>query len=343
MIRKCNILITAASRRVILVKAFKNALEKIGLVGNVITADIHNYSSALYFSDGFHIVPPVDDNNYGQFMLELCIKNKIDLLIPTLDEELTLFGKLKNEFLENRVRIVCSDEATASVCRDKYETFQLLRKHDLPFVRTWLPDERPKDSLEFPIFLKPRRGKGSQGAHKLNNPRDYLYFMDTVDHPVLQDYIDGPEYTVDVLMDFQGNAISAVPRRRLEVRSGVMDKGRTEKNDRLIQSALKIAETLKIQGPANIQCRMADDKPLFFEVNPRFSGGIALTIEAGADFPFWILNMWLGHDVPSQIGEFEDDLYMLSWSDAVFQKSLSQNRSDWEDTSWDDAICLKAV
>ena len=59
-------------------------------------------------------------------------------------------------------------------------------------------------------------------------------------------------------------------------------------------------------GAINIQCRIVDGRPVIFEINPRFSGGIPLTIEAGADFPRMLVDLVAGRDVEPSIGEFRD-------------------------------------
>ena len=53
--KKINVLVTAASRRVGLVRAFRNAVEHNGR-GRVITPDINSRSPALYFGHRNHIV-----------------------------------------------------------------------------------------------------------------------------------------------------------------------------------------------------------------------------------------------------------------------------------------------
>ena len=53
----------------------------------------------------------------------------------------------------------------------------------------------------------------------------------------------------------------------------------------------------------NIQCRMVDGPPKVFEINPRFSGGIPLTIAAGADFPAMLVDLALGRRVAPAIGQ----------------------------------------
>lgn len=71
-------------------------------------------------------------------------------------------------------------------------------------------------------------------------------------------------------------------------------------------------------GAVNIQCRMTGDRPVVFEINPRFSGGILLTIAAGADFPRMLVDLAAGQRVRPAIGEFRDGLWMTSFETAIF-------------------------
>ena len=63
---------------------------------------------------------------------------------------------------------------------------------------------------------------------------------------------------------------------------------------------------------------MVDDKPIVFEINARFSGGIPLTIEAGADFPHMLAQLALGRRVAPSIGRFRDNLWMTNYEASVF-------------------------
>jgi len=59
-----NILITSVSRKVWLVKAFKDALKQEGIDGKVVSADINNLSAGLYVSNRHYLVPPSSDQNF---------------------------------------------------------------------------------------------------------------------------------------------------------------------------------------------------------------------------------------------------------------------------------------
>src|SRR5262249_3534090 len=109
-----------------------------------------------------------------------------------------------------------------------------------------------------------------------------------------------------------------VPRERLVIRAGVSDKGITRKHPEVMKFARDVAEQLKIVGPANIQCKWDGDRVSLIEVNPRFSGGIPLTIAAGADFPAWLVQLKGGIHLPAQLGVFQDGLAMMSFEESIF-------------------------
>lgn len=313
-----NILITAASRRVRLIQAFVNALKHLGLNGNVITTDMNRYSPGLYFGTKHYIVPLTTDKQYIPIIKSICFKERIQLLIPTIDDELPLFGRHRNDFNTVGIRVAVSNEHTGMVCNDKYVSACLLRGKGIPFAESWLPEDLEFSKLHYPLFIKPRQGRGSVDAYTVRDEKDLRFFLTYVQNPVVQEYLQGKEYTIDLLADFDGNIISVVPRERIVVRSGVTDRGRTLFHPAMIDVAVRTAEALDIRGPANIQVKMHKDTPTVFEVNPRFSGGIPLTIASGADFPSWLIEMSCGNKVAPQIGKFTGNLIMTCYETALF-------------------------
>ena len=99
-----NILITSAGRRVQLVRAFQSELKKIYPTSKVFTAEVNpEWSSACRISDSYFTIPRVDNNNYVNSIIELCIKNNIKVVIPTIDTELLVLSKSKELFLLNNI------------------------------------------------------------------------------------------------------------------------------------------------------------------------------------------------------------------------------------------------
>jgi carbamoyl-phosphate synthase large subunit len=181
-----------------------------------------------------------------------------------------------------------------------------------------LPADVDFASVRYPVYVKPRFGRGSVNVFSVSNEAQLRLFLEYVPDAIVQDMLPGTEFTVDVLSDFRGRVLSIVPRERLVIRAGVSDKCITRKHPEVMAFAREVAEKLQILGPANIQCKWAGTSVSLIEVNPRFSGGIPLTIAAGADFPLWLVQSKSGIHIPSQLGRFQDGLAMMSFEESIF-------------------------
>ncbi|VAX23269.1 hypothetical protein MNBD_NITROSPINAE01-1128 [hydrothermal vent metagenome] len=321
MVNKFNILITAASRRVAMIRGFTTALRELGISGAVHVTDTDKNSPGLRFCDKAHLVPLSTSDGYIQAILEICEKENINLVIPTIDEELPVFGANKEKFKAIGVIPLVSDENIGDICNDKHLTASFFDEHAFPFVKTYLPHEIDFASIKYPLFIKPRVGRGSVSAYPVHTETQLRFFLDYVKNPVVQDYLDGAEYTVDALIGLDGKVLSVVPRERLVIRSGVCDRGRTRKNMKLITLCRDICEKLGVIGPVNLQCKVNRGKISFFEINPRFSGAIQLTVAAGADFFKMIVKDAIGEGQEPAIGEFTDNLMMMSYEESIFEEN----------------------
>jgi carbamoyl-phosphate synthase large subunit len=311
-----NVLITAASRRVALVHAFRRALTSLGC-GKVVVTDVNPLSPAVYAADRAFRVPLASDPSYLDAILAICRAECVRLVVPTIDDELTPFAAAAPAFRAAGVLVAVSHADTTAVCNDKYRACRTLSAAGIAAAASFLPGDLGA-APALPLFLKPRFGRGSVGAFLIRTARDLAFFLEYVPDPVVQEYLDGPEFTIDMLCDFSGRPISIVPRERVLIRAGVTDRGRTVKDRRLIDLAASCADALAFAGPVNIQCRIVDGRPVIFEINPRFSGGIPLTIEAGADFPRMLAQLALGRRVPRAVGRFRENVWMTNYETSIF-------------------------
>ncbi len=312
-----NVLITAASRRVGLVRAFRRAVERFGK-GKVITTDMNSMSPALYFGHRNHIVPLTSDPEYIPIMESICDVENVHLIIPTIDVELPIFGRNRARFERNGVWVSVSSEETSEISNDKYRMHEFALMNGIETPATRLPEDVNFEQITCPVVVKPRNGRGSVDVFEAHNEKQLRFFCDYVPDAVVQDYLEGTEFTVDVCADFEGRVVSVVPRERVVIRAGVSDKGTTRHHKRVIEFATTVAESLGIVGAANVQCKWDGQTASLIEVNPRFSGGIPLTIASGADFATWLVQMRGGRSIPSQIGKFQKDLTMMSFEESLF-------------------------
>jgi carbamoyl-phosphate synthase large subunit len=311
-----DVLITAGSRRVPLVDAFRRSLAEVRPGGRVIVTDVNALSPTVYTAHRAYRVPLATEPGYVDAILEIAVGERVGLVVPTIDDELPILASAVSRFAAHGIRIAVSSPRTTAICNDKHATCATLRRHGIAAAETWLPDEVPADA-PMPLFVKPRGGRGGVGAFPVRSRRELAFFLDYVADPIVQEHLSGPEFTIDVLCDFSGKALSIVPRRRDHIRAGVIDRGCTVNDRTLIALAASCVRVLDFAGPINIQCRVANGRPTVFEINARFSGGIPLTIAAGADFPRMLLALAAGHPVPPSIGRFQDRLWMTSYESSI--------------------------
>ena len=315
--KRFNVLLTAGSRRVALVQAFRAALRTIGVPGSVIVTDVNPLSPAVHVADRSYRVPMATDESYITELVTICEAEQVRLVVPTIDDELPVIAAARDQFKALRAVVACSPAETSALCNDKYETCVQLTAAGVSAARSYLPAQLTED-MALPLFVKPRVGRGAVGAFAAHTPDELDFFLRYVPTPIVQEYLNGPEFTIDVLCDFDGRPLSIVPRERVVIRAGVSDRGRTVNDPRLIALAEATCAALKFAGPINIQCRMRHDMPVIFEINPRFSGGVPLTIQAGADFPAMLLKLALGRKVEPSVGAFKSDLWMTSFESSFF-------------------------
>lgn len=275
----------------------------------------------MFIGDYNESVPRVTDPGYIPTLIEICKLHNIKLLIPLIDTELLLLSEEKELFQEQGVMVlVCSPEANR-ICRNKINTAEFFRSIGFATPVILQPETILKEKhQDYPYLIKPVDGSCSIGVTKVNSPEELEFFSKYVKNPILQEFIEGEEYTIDVFVDFSGKVRSVVPRLRLEIRAGEVSKGVTVKNKQIIATTKKIAEQLPgALGCLTIQCFLTpDDKIVFIEINPRFGGGFPLSIEAGADFPRWIIEIMLGMDPDIEIDGWQDGTVMLRFDDAIF-------------------------
>ena len=94
-----------------------------------------------------------------------------------------------------------------------------------------------------------------------------------------------------------GRCVCSVPRRRLAVRAGEVEKGVTVRDQALERLARRIAEALPgAYGVLNVQIFVdpVAGEPRVIEINARYGGGFPLAFQAGARFPAWTIEEILG-------------------------------------------------
>ena len=306
-----------------LLEAFRRAMADLGVTGRLFGADITSASPGFHKVDRGTVVPLVGDPAYIPTLLEIVRSHQVGLLVPLTDLDLRPLARSREEFAASGCTVMVGSEQAVALCQDKARTNAFLGRIGLATIKTRTLDEFLAEPF-YPGFVKPTSGSAGIGARMIRDAQQFHAHVARYGRDlIVQDYVSGQEFTVDVYRSRAGTVHCVLPRQRLVVRSGEVEKGITAKDAGVMAAAARLAAALEgVWGVFCCQCRRPADEPdcepKFFEINPRFAGGAPLSIAAGANLPLYLLQEVLGRAITGKVGEFADRLLMLRYDEAVF-------------------------
>lgn len=313
-----NILITSASRRVSLVKAFAKELKAIDNNGKVYVTDAFpKLSAAAQVAHKAFEVYKINNSAYIDLLLEICAQNNISLIIPTLDTELLGLSENRKKFSDINVQVVLSSQDFIKTCDNKLNTHRLFKELNVSVAEVYT-----KQNYELPLFLKPKVGSSSINNYIITSKdqiskhhfqNEGLQFFEYLDHGLYD------EYTCDLYYNKSSELKCVIPRKRIETRGGEISKGLTRKNEVKAFVDEKFAHLKGARGCITLQLFMHKKNNTIkgIEINPRFGGGFPLSYLAGGNYPKWIIQEYiLGQNI-AYFDDWEDNLLMLRYDDEI--------------------------
>ncbi|MDQ0150882.1 ATP-grasp domain-containing protein [Eubacterium multiforme] len=309
-----NILITSSGRRTQLIKYFK---EEFKGFGNIVVTDCDELAPTLYLANKHYITERITSKNYIKKLLEICKKEKIEGILSLIDPELSLLSKNKKAFAEIGVKIIGSDYESTELCFDKYEFAKFLKDNEFKYAKTYKSLNKFKrdyndKKIDFPVFVKPRKGSASLGINKVNDMEFLELLFKLYPDTILQEFINGEEYGVDCYVDLISNeVISIFIKKKIKMRSGETDKAVSIKDKVLFEEISRLVKKLNLKGVLDIDVFKTDRGWIISEINPRFGGGYPLAYECKENYPKFIFNNIKGRKNKSRVGEYEENKYMI--------------------------------
>ncbi len=285
-----NILISSSGRRVELVNLFKNAIKEFNLDSKVIGLDASSTAPTSKFVDEFIVGPKLNNLNFKSFLYKTIKEKSIRVIIPTIDSELEFYSKIKNEVKQKfNCIVLISDYDVVSIFRNKLKShnFFIANGFKSPFLFS------KSEVMNFPVFVKPIDGSSSIGAFKVDNLSELTYLLTKNPNLMIQEFIEGIEYSVDVFNYIDTTNVSIVIRERIQVRSGEISKGRIVKDEMIQKTIYKLISLVKFIGNVTIQLIKRNNELFLIEINPRFGGGTPISIMAGANSCKYVLDIML--------------------------------------------------
>ncbi|MDO4487566.1 MAG: ATP-grasp domain-containing protein [Eubacteriales bacterium] len=305
-----NILLTSSGRRTYLVDFFKQALNGEGLV----VAANSNMSPALLRADRYEITPLIYSEDYIPFLLDVCRKYEIGLLVPLFDIDLPVLARHRKEFTDIGVVLAVSDEDCIAACNDKFAMFHKLWKAGIRCPETTLSVD---DALlkidtfimQYPVIVKPRFGMGSLGLFNAEDKAELKVMYKKCERAIAKTYLkyeaascpeeaviiqtmqEGDEYGLDVINDFNGRYQTTIVRKKAAMRAGETDEAVVlTRDDDEYQILTKLGEQISAafghRGNMDVDVIMGENRlPYVIDMNARFGGGYPFSHMAGINLP----------------------------------------------------------
>ncbi len=325
-----NILLLSAGRRNLIVRYFKENLSPIG--GKIFAADSSPMAAALYEADKGFIVPPFGDNHYIDTIISICKDNNIKAVLSLVDPELSLLAEKSDNFKARGIFPIISEKDLVETCFDKYLLHTFLLNNGFESIPSFVSlaeveEKLATGELQFPLFLKPRKGSASIGLNKVDTIGQLRISFTKEPGMMIQKFMTVREWGVDIYIDFHNKKVIHIfPKKKLLMRSGETDKAIGIKEQRLMSLCKEVVQKLGLVGPIDIDCFETDEGFVVSEINPRFGGGYPLAYKSGANFMELLMNNINGIANEPKIGNFKEGLHMFKFVEAVFaDNNLVQN------------------
>jgi len=248
-----------------------------------VDSDVSNIDPTIPYSNKRQI-PLATDAHFVEFLKNLCLDLKVDVLIPSVDEELLLIAEGSHEWGATKIMLPHANYVSAMT--DKLTMIKVLEAQGILAPKTESLDN-DFAKFNFPCIVKPRVGRGSRGVFSVADRKEVEAFRaklgkDAINQ-VLQVKYFGAEYTVQMIANFKGELQCVVPVK-ISVKKGITISAKVDNNSLVVNACTLIHKKVPCAGTYNIQLILtADGKVYPFEINPRISTTFCLVLASAVD------------------------------------------------------------
>jgi carbamoyl-phosphate synthase large subunit len=286
-------------------------------------AEIHGSSNSEWTSgfaacDKRVLMPSISEPGYPDALMGYLSDAGVNGLLSFYDLDVLALSRHRSRILALGVVPLIPGEPVADTCLDKWKTFQFLTEHGFATPPTFLAVEDALAAVanggaSFPMILKPRFGFASIGLYRCRNEQELRFFASYLASEfVIQEVIRGHEHSFDILNDLDGQTLSIVAKRKLQMRAGETDMSETVKTQALLDLGTRLSDALGNRGPLDVDFFLDEEgRAIILELNPRFGGGYPGSHVAGADFPRKIARLIRGERLTADIGNYREGVRMM--------------------------------
>lgn len=265
-------------------------IRSLNLPIRLIGTDIDSFTAGNHLCDFSYKVPYSYDENYIPTIQGIIEKEQVDLVIPSTDYEIYYLSENRNQL---KATILASESKTAKTYLDKYETYKYLSFNQIPFAKSWLPEDY--DYSEKEIIAKPREGRGSRGI--LINPENPSQLPTGY---MIQPLYRGLEITTAVYVNKKGFLHGLFTMERT-LTNGTTTESKVvfDYDAEMTIIAQKMIDLGGLMGSFNIQSIVTNEKEIVpFEINCRVSGTNSIRHNLGFQDVKYAIQEYLLDEIP---------------------------------------------
>ena len=248
----------------------------------IIGTDInpYGYTAGSMLVDKFYKISLASDSEYINSIVDVLQSNSVDYLFPINDTEIREVAAHR-KVVEKVVHILLPSVDTVDLVQDKQQMCNTALGIGLKVPDTLNSNYSGK------AIIRDSHGVGSKGIRICDS---FDISEINPQHQFAQRYIEGDEYTVDILSDEEGTPLFIIPRLRIEVKSGVATKTKLINDQSLIDCCMALIKNIPIPGFSNVQfIKDSVGDNYFIEINPRIGGFSNASLLAAPDmFPAFL-------------------------------------------------------
>lgn len=294
----------------------------------IIGTDMKDDPSIRQYVDVFYKVPAVGDPKYVDALLEICRKEKVDVVLPSISAELPLLEARKNEFEAIGAKVSVTDRKGLLIANDKIKLYEFMKEHHLnvpKFEKANSIEELLKacEKIGFPdkaVCIKMKDGSGSRGI-RIINPKQSRYdifvgekpnsFYTTLDDMIsmfkeagkmpelmVMEFLPGMEYSVDVLAN-HGKIEYMIGRESNVILASIPQEATLAPNEEAYKIAEDVIGALGLDGNLDLDFKFDEDgHPQLMEINPRSAATMSIFAAGGINLLYLRIKQLLGEPLP---------------------------------------------
>lgn len=294
----------------------------------IVGTDMNYDETIMQMVDVFYPVPKAKDPTYCDVLLDICEKEKVDIVLPTMSAELVPLLDNLDRFTEKGITVSISHRNSIEITNNKLRFYQFMKDNNLPIVDFYPVNsvEEVKEAfkkLDYPnkaVCIKALESSGSRGIRIIDPSKSrydilfnekpnsfYISYEElitilsekpTIPEMVVMEAIPGAEFSVDLLAN-EGKVLYMCARQSNTIVASIPQTATLFEEKEAYRICEDVVKLLKIDGNADFDFKYdANNNPILMEVNPRIAATMAIFKAGGMNLPYLRVKQLLKEDLP---------------------------------------------